>query len=110
MSDRDWKLLYQDIIECIDKIEKYTDKINYEDFFNDEKTVDAVIRNFGIIGEAANRIPDDIKQSYPNIEWKKIVALRNRVIHDYFGVDLEIVWFIVQNDIPFFKEQLKLVK
>lgn len=106
MSERNPDLLIQDILESIEKIEKYSKNFTYEDFTKDERTIDAIIRNFAVIGEAANRIPDIEKARFKNVEWRKIVGLRNRVIHDYFGIDLEIIWFIVNNDIPEFKDQL----
>ena len=106
MSDRNSDLLIQDILESIGKIERYTDNLTYDDLTKDEKTIDAIIRNFAVIGEAANRIPDDYKAKFQEVEWRKIIGLRNRVIHDYFGIDLEIIWFIIKNDIQLFKEQL----
>ena len=92
-------LLLEDMLDSMSKIDKYTYQISFEEFCNDDKTVDAVIRNFEIIGEAANRIPDEIKSYNPEIPWRSLIGLRNRVIHEYFGVDLEIVWDIVINDL-----------
>lgn len=99
MSDRDYKLLLSDIIESITKIKNYTSGYTFEDFLNDSKTCDAVIRNFEIIGEAANRLPEELKEKYYNINWFRIRGFRNRIVHDYMGVDLNIVWLIINNDI-----------
>ena len=99
MSDRDFKLLLSDIIESITKIKNYTSGYTFEDFLNDSKTCDAVIRNFEIIGEAANRLPEELKEKYYNINWFRIRGFRNRIVHDYMGVDLNIVWLIINNDI-----------
>jgi len=110
MSDRDWNLLIEDILECIDKIDKYIEGLTFEEFIKDDKTIDAVIRNFGIIGEASNKIPSDIKEQYKEIEWVKIIGLRHRVIHNYFGVDLEIIWFIIKNELKDLKEKLIEIK
>lgn len=96
---RDWSILIDDIIESINKIKKYIEKFTFEDFVLDSKTIDAVVRNLEIISEASNRIPDDIKTKISEIEWKKIVGLRNRIIHEYFGVDNGIIWFIVKNEL-----------
>ncbi|MEO6696353.1 MAG: HepT-like ribonuclease domain-containing protein [Ignavibacteria bacterium] len=87
---RDWKLLFEDIIESINKIKLYTSGLSFDDFNLDSKTIDAVVRNFEIIGEAGNKIPEEIKIKFKNIEWNKIIGLRNRVIHEYFGVDNSI--------------------
>ncbi len=106
MSERNPSLLIQDILESIGKIEKYSENMAYGELSKDEKTIDAIIRNFAIIGEAANRIPEEEKARYKAVEWRKIVGLRNRVIHNYFGIDLEIIWFIIKNDLPTFKDQL----
>lgn len=97
MSKREPVLLLQDISESIDKIKLYTEGMTFDQFENDNKTIDAVIRNFEIIGEAANRIPDEIKDKYNEVNWHKIRGFRNRIVHDYMGVDLEIIWEIIQN-------------
>jgi uncharacterized protein with HEPN domain len=95
MSKRDLKLLLQDIQECSQRIQEYTKGYSYEDFVNDRKTVDAVIRNFEIIGEASSKIENDFKIQNPQVGWRRIKDLRNRMIHDYTGVDYEIVWEII---------------
>lgn len=99
MSKRDANVLVEDIIESIQKISDYVQGMTFEEFTVDAKTKDAVVRNLEIIGEAAKRIPDPIKERFQNIEWHKIVGLRNRVIHEYFGVDYQIIWYITQNDL-----------
>jgi uncharacterized protein with HEPN domain len=110
MSKRPVGLLVEDIWEAVEKAECYTDNITLETFLEDTKTADAVVRNLGIIGEAASRLPDDFKAKHSEIEWVKIVGLRHRIVHDYFGVDLEIVWQILKNDLPIFKEKLKSIR
>lgn len=69
--------------------------LDFDSFMSDEKTMDAVVRNFEIIGEAANRVDTDFRDSNPEIEWKRIRGFRNRIVHDYFGIDYEIVWQII---------------
>lgn len=96
MSKRDTILLLDDMLQSAQKIKQYTKGLNYESFLSDDKTIDAVVRNFEIIGEAANRINQDFRDSNPEIEWKRIRGLRNRIVHDYFGIDYEIVWSIVE--------------
>jgi uncharacterized protein with HEPN domain len=97
MSKRSPQLLLEDIIESANKIIAYTDGLSYEQFLADGKTVDAVVRNFEIIGEAANRLPEEIKDQYPNIDWHRIRGFRNRIVHDYMGIDYKIVWLIKEN-------------
>jgi uncharacterized protein with HEPN domain len=99
MSKRETKLLLADIIESIDKIKSYTLGYTFEEFLQDSKTSDAVVRNFEIIGEAANRIPEEIRDKNNQINWHRIKGFRNRIVHDYMGVDYNIVWSIIHNDI-----------
>ena len=99
MSNRDPRLLISDILESVDKIKKYTSGLSFESFLEDSKTLDAVIRNFEIIGEAANRLPDDFKDKHLSINWHRIIGFRNRIVHDYMGVDYKIVWTIIQKDL-----------
>jgi len=87
MSKRDNFLLLEDMLQSALKIERYTKNFDYSEFLKDDKTIDAVIRNFEIIGEAANRIDEDFRINNPNIEWNRIRGFRNRIIHDYFGID-----------------------
>jgi uncharacterized protein with HEPN domain len=100
MSKRNWELLIQDIIESGNKILLYTSNMSFEEFVNDSKTVDAVIRNFEIIGEAANRLPEDFKDAHPEIDWYRIRGFRNRIVHDYVGIDYSIVWQIKITFLP----------
>lgn len=100
MSKRTPKLLLEDIIESAEKVLQYTKGISFEEFSKDNKTVDAVIRNFEIIGEASNLLPDEIKDKYSEIDWHRIRGFRNRIVHDYFGVDLQIIWKIILEQIP----------
>jgi uncharacterized protein with HEPN domain len=104
---RDYKVYLEDIIEAIERIRDYTNGLSFETFINDLKTVDAVNRNFGIIGEAVNKIPEEIKANYPNIDWYGIVGLRNILIHDYFKVDLEIIWDVIENKLSPLEKQVK---
>ncbi len=99
MSKRDSKLLLEDILVATDKIKVYTQGLAFDQFIDDSKTVDAVIRNFEIIGEAANRLSDDFKITYSNINWFRIRGFRNRIVHDYMGIDYQIVWNIIENDL-----------
>ena len=96
MSKRDTLLLLDDMLQSARKIKEYTKNLDYDSFILDNKTIDAVVRNFEIIGEAANRIDQDFRDSNPEIEWKRIRGFRNRIIHDYFGIDYEIVWSIIE--------------
>ena len=94
MSKRIPQLLINDMLESCNKILQYTADMTFEDFANDSKTIDAVIRNFEIIGEAANRLPEDFKDSFTQIDWYRIRGFRNRIVHDYMGIDFGIVWEI----------------
>jgi uncharacterized protein with HEPN domain len=110
MSRRATPLLIEDIWEAIEKIQRYVAGLGHDTFIKDDKTIDSVVRNLEIIGEAANRLPEDIRAHYPEIEWRNIVGLRNRIVHDYFNIDVEIVWEIIQKDLPNLKSKLSLVR
>ncbi|RYZ86119.1 MAG: DUF86 domain-containing protein [Proteobacteria bacterium] len=94
MSKRDPALLINDMLESAAKIQSYTIGMDYESFCADGKTVDAVVRNFEIIGEAAGRLPDEFKDAHPDIDWHRLRGFRNRIVHHYFGIDLGIIWQI----------------
>jgi|LFRM01.1.fsa_nt_gb uncharacterized protein with HEPN domain len=104
---KDRKLLIEDILECIKKIERYVDGMDFALFKEDEKTIDAVIKNLETIGEAAQHIPDDIKARHKQVPWRGIIGLRNRIVHGYFNIDLEIIWGIVRQELPDLKVQLE---
>lgn len=94
---RDHRQQLDDIIDAIACIKDYVSGMSFDEFANDRKTQDAVIRNLEVIGEAARVLPDCIKEKAATIEWYKIVALRNVLIHEYFGVNLKLVWDVIQN-------------
>jgi uncharacterized protein with HEPN domain len=95
------------IHDCISKIDTYTENISRDDFLNNSLIHDAVIRNFEIIGEATKKLSDDFRAKYSGIEWKKIAGMRDKLIHDYIGVDLWAVWAVVTDVIPGFKKQIQ---
>ena len=109
MSKRDDRLLLLDMLESAEKIQRYTANLNFEEFLENEMVLDAVARNFEIIGEAANRISTDFKNSHLQIEWTRMTGLRNRIIHDYFGIDHEIMWTIIQDNISPLIDNIKNV-
>lgn len=106
MSKRDWRLLIEDMVESIDRIQTYTRGIAAEQFSHNQLIIDAVVRNLEIIGEAANHVPAAVRSRYPDIPWQNIIGLRHRVIHEYFGVDLSIVWHIVAYELEDLKVKL----
>ncbi len=109
MSKRDALLLIDDMLQSAIKIKKYTRGFNFEDFRTDEKTIDAVVRNFEIIGEAANRIPDEFKNTNSGIQWNRIRGFRNRIVHEYFGIDVEIIWTIMEKYLDELIESLEKI-
>ena len=106
---RDSKAFIIDILEAIQRVEEFTDSLSMDDFIESKLHQDAVIRNLEIIGEAVKRLPGNLRNRYPDIEWKKIAGLRDILIHSYFGIDVEIVWDVVKNKLPEFKEQINLI-
>lgn len=99
-----------DIITAAEKIERFTDGMTYESFVADEKTVDAVLRNFEVIGEAAKKVPTNVRNEYDEIPWEEMAGMRDKLIHGYATVDLEIVWTTVSEDVPLIVSQLKRIR
>lgn len=102
-------LYLRDIIDAIDKIISYVNEMSYDDFCNDFKTIDAVVRNYEIIGEAAKNVSVAIRNKYLEIPWKEMIGMRNKIIHEYFGVDMDIVWETTQKVLPNLKLELERI-
>ena len=100
MSDRPVAVLVEDMLERIERIARYTVGLDRDAFVRDDKTIDAVVRSLEVIGEAARRIPAEFKAGHGEIPWHQIVGLRNRIVHAYFDVDVELVWGIVWAELP----------
>ncbi len=110
MSKRSDIDLLDDILKCMEKIQSYIEGLTYNQFSNDLKTQDAIIRNIEIIGEATKYLSDGIRRKYRHIPWKEIAGTRDRLIHGYFGVNIDIVWEIATIDIPKLKVQIEEIK
>ena len=99
MHSRSWIQLLNDLIDAIERIVSYTDGMTPEAFAEDQKTIDAVVRNLTVIGEAANRIPQNVIEENPFIPWSQMRGLRNLIVHEYFRIDPAILWVTIQNDL-----------
>jgi uncharacterized protein with HEPN domain len=100
MMRRNWIIFFEDILTSIDKIERYVTDLDFDEFAGNEVLIDAVVRNLEIIGEASRNIPEEVQERYPEVPWKRMIGLRNIVIHKYFEVDLNIVWEIITKNLP----------
>lgn len=111
MIKRGEKLYLKDMVDAINNIEKYTKWISFKQFSRDHMVVDAVVRNFEIIGEAAKHVSRETKSHYPQIPWREIAGMRDKMIHEYFGVEIDIVWETIEKSLPELRETLvKLLK
>jgi len=109
MPERNLKLFLKDILASVQKIQKYIRGKSYKEFTNDSLLVDGVVRNLEVIGEAVKNMPLAFREKHLGIEWKKMAGLRDMLIHEYFGVDYEILWDIVKNKIPRLNRQLRTI-
>jgi len=97
---RGWELRVADIVDAIESVLDYTEAMTFEQFVSDRKTIDAVIRNFIIIGEAAAHLPEDFVEKHPGLPWREMSDMRNIAVHEYFGVDNRIVWETLKKNLP----------
>ncbi|MCB1119015.1 MAG: DUF86 domain-containing protein [Chlamydiia bacterium] len=107
MPSREWKFRLEDILTSIERIENYAKDLDLETFSNHTMIVDAVIRNFEIIGEASNHIPQEIRTQFTDIPWDKMLGMRNVFIHEYFGIDTPTVWYTIAKDLPPLKKSIQ---
>ena len=107
---RDYRVYLDEILQAIGKIRRYTTGMSLEAFSTDDMAVDAVVRNLEVIGEAVKQLPEQVRSKHPDVEWKKIAGLRDILIHVYFGVDVEIVWDVVQNKLPILERQIQKIQ
>ena len=106
-TKKDPEIFLKHILESIKEIEKYSKNIALEKFLKTTEKQDAIIRRLEVIGEAIKNVPPSYKDKYPSIAWKKVAGLRDVLIHEYFGVDLDMTWEIIKKDIPILKKQIK---
>jgi len=109
VSPRNWRFRLEDIRDSLDLIAEYVRELDYESWQNDQKTIDAVIRNIEIIGEAASHVPENIQERYADVPWHQMKGMRNILIHEYFGVDIDVLWRTVQEDLPSLKIKIQKV-
>lgn len=110
MSERTDQELLDDIQEAIHRITHYVAGMSYESFLDDGKTQDAVVRNLEILGEASKRLSTQLRESHPEIPWRRMAGTRDRLIHDYFGANFDIVWQIITVELPKLEPQLGTIR
>ena len=109
-APREWRFYIEDMIGFSRKVLDYTNDLDKDAFIHDEKTYDAVLRNLELIGEAATRIPESVRDNFPEVPWRMIIATRNRLIHAYLGIDNDIIWSIIVDDVPALLSSLERIR
>ncbi|MBI4712074.1 MAG: DUF86 domain-containing protein [Planctomycetes bacterium] len=109
MKKREYRDYLQDILDSIKDVQLFIGKMKYEKFLTDKKTVNAVVRSIEIIGEAAKHLPGSFRNKYPAVPWKKMAGMRDKLAHEYFGIDLSILWQTINEDIPPLEPKIKLI-
>lgn len=99
-SPREWRFFIDDMVRFAKNVREYTSDVDQSGFSDNQMIYDATVRNLELIGEAASHIPEDVRAKYPQIQWRKIIATRNRLIHGYLGIDNDTLWSIIKDDIP----------
>jgi len=107
MYSRKPSVIVSDILKCIEHIQLYTNNLSFDGFSAEFMTVEACLYNIQVIGEAVSNLPEEVKEMSPGIPWALIKGMRNRLIHEYFGTDLQLVWNVIKNELPSFQTELK---
>ena len=110
MSEREWRFYLDDMAKFAERVISYSQGMSREDFESSSLNFDAIARNIELIGEAATHIPDEVRASNPAIPWRQIIATRNQLIHGYLGIDNDVLWSIVRDDIPLLIQQIQKLK
>jgi len=100
VTNRPARVRLEDLKQAMARIRQYTAGFTYDEFIKDEKTMDAVLRNLEVIGEAARNVPEELRGKYPDVEWHRMIGLRNIISHEYFGVDMQIIWEVATRNVP----------
>lgn len=108
--NKDDSIYIEHILNCIRKINQFSENVDFDDFKTNELLQDAIIRNIEIIGEASKKISNNLKQTYFEIPWKAIAGMRDKLVHDYMGVDIEVVWKTIKQDIPYLQNLIAKIK
>jgi uncharacterized protein with HEPN domain len=109
MPERKPSALIKDILTCVERIQIYTKEFSFTEFSGNFMAIEACLYNLQVVGEAVSRLPEEVKEKEPQIPWVLIKGMRNRLIHEYFGTDLAVVWNVIKNELPSFKSELEKI-